>query len=150
MFEEHPLLTTIVIPLAPQSVSLTVIDNKVHLIGVYNNLPPDVLEHLCNNKLIILALPCLALPCLALAPRGAVGARHDGLPRQFSPLLPVVCHGLSLSSEGFAGPLCDVITPALFRPAFALVVLMLRVLGSDVWRFPLLSRPDHSRHPPIR
>ena len=51
-----------------------------------------------------------------LAPRGAVGARHDGLPRQFSPLLPVVCHGLSLS-EGFAGPLCDVITPVLFRPA---------------------------------
>ena len=36
-----------------------------------------------------LALPCLIGP---LAPRGAVGARHDGLPRQFSPLLPVVCH----------------------------------------------------------
>ena len=33
------------------------------------------------------------------APRGAVGARHDGLPHQFSPLLPVVCHGLS-PSEG--------------------------------------------------
>ena len=49
----------------------------------------------------------VALPCLGpLAPRGAIGARHDGLPRQFSPLLPVVCHGLSLS-EGFAGPLCD-------------------------------------------
>ena len=61
----------------------------------------------------------LALPFLGpLAPRGAVGARHDGLPRQFSPLLPVVCHGLSLS-EGFAGPLCDVITPALFRPVTA-------------------------------
>ena len=59
----------------------------------------------------------MALPCLGpLAPRAAVGARHDGLPRQFSPLLPDVCHGLSLS-EGFAGPLCDVITPALFRPA---------------------------------
>ena len=59
---------------------------------------------------------CLALPCLGpLAPRRAVGARHDGLPRQFSPLLPVVCHGLSLS-EGFSGPICDVITPALFRP----------------------------------
>ena len=57
----------------------------------------------------------IALPCLGpLAPRGAVGARHDGLPRQFSPLLPVVCHGLGLS-EGFAGSLCDVITPALFR-----------------------------------
>ena len=35
-----------------------------------------------------------ALPCLGhLAPRGAVGARHDGLPHQLSPLLPVVCHG---------------------------------------------------------
>ena len=33
----------------------------------------------------------LPLPCLGpLAPRGALGARHDGLPRQFSPLLPVV------------------------------------------------------------
>ena len=68
-----------------------------------------------------LQIPCehdahtvFALPCLGpLAPRGAVGARHDGLPRQSSPLLPVVCHGLSIS-EGFAGPLCDVITPALF------------------------------------
>ena len=58
-----------------------------------------------------------ALPCLGpLVPRRAVGARHDGLPRQFSPLLPVVCHGLSLS-EGFAGPLRDVVDPALFRPA---------------------------------
>ena len=64
-----------------------------------------------------LFLVAYALPCLGpLAPRGAVGARHDGLPRQFSPLLPVVCHGLGLS-EGFAGPLCDVTTPALFRPA---------------------------------
>ena len=51
-----------------------------------------------------------------LAPRRALGARHDGLPRQFSPLLPVVRHGLSLS-EGFAGPLRDVVAPALFRPA---------------------------------
>ena len=60
---------------------------------------------------------CLALPCLGpLAPRRAVGARHDGLPRQFSPLLPIVCHGLSLS-EGFAGPLRDVVDSALFRPA---------------------------------
>ena len=64
-----------------------------------------------------LALPCLALPCLGpLVPRRAVGARHDGLPRQFSPLLPVVCHGLSIS-EKFAGPLRDVVDPALFRPA---------------------------------
>ena len=31
-----------------------------------------------------------------------------------------------------------------------LVVLVMRILGSDVWRFPHLSRPDHSRHPPIR
>ena len=58
-----------------------------------------------------------ALPCLGpLASRRAVGAPHDGLPRQFSPLLPVVCHGLSLS-EGFAGPLRDVVDPSLFRPA---------------------------------
>ena len=65
----------------------------------------------------VVCLQLFAFFCLGpLAPRGAVGARHDGLPRQFSPLLPVVCHGLSLS-EGFAGPLCDVITPALFRPA---------------------------------
>ncbi len=64
---------------------------------------------------ITVALPCLALRCLGLlAPRRAVGARHDGLPRQFSPLLPIVCHGLSLS-EGFAGPLRDVVYPALFR-----------------------------------
>ena len=56
-----------------------------------------------------------ALPCLGpLAPQGAVGARHGGLPRQFYPLLPVVCHGLSLS-EGFAGPLCDVIGLPLLR-----------------------------------
>ena len=49
-----------------------------------------------------------ALPCLGyLARRGAIGARHDGLPHQFSPLLPVVCHGWSLC-EGFAGPLSDV------------------------------------------
>ena len=65
-----------------------------------------------TNDLLILALPCLG----PLAPRRAVGARHDGLPRQFSPLLPVVCHGLSLS-EGFAGPFRDVVDPALFRPA---------------------------------
>ena len=83
-----------------------------------------------------------ALPCLGpLAPRGAVGARHDGLPRQFSPLLPVVCHGLSLS-EGFAGPLCDVITPAHFWPApsssafdCSLLYVVLLWLGR-----PILSR----------
>ena len=78
----------------------------------------------CNEKMHegsrnIAALKCFvfALPCLGpLAPRRAVGARHDGLPRQFSPLLPVVCHGLSLS-EGFAGPFRDAVDPALFRPA---------------------------------
>ena len=60
-------------------------------------------ELLSQIKIVcVIALPCLALHWLA--PRGAVGARHDGLPRQFSPLLPVVCHGLSLS-EGFSGPL---------------------------------------------
>ena len=53
---------------------------------------------------------------IKIAPRGAIGARHDGLPRQFYPLLPVVCHGLSLS-EGLAGPLRDVVNPSLFRPA---------------------------------
>ena len=83
---------------------------------------------------------CLALPCLGpLAPRGAVGARHDGLPRQFSPLLPVVCHGLSLS-EGFAGPLCDVITPASFSacPFFDCLRLFPVVL---LWiGRPILSR----------
>ena len=58
-----------------------------------------------------------ALPCLGpLTPRGVVGARHDGLPRQFSPFLPVVCHGLNLC-EGSAGPLRDVVNPALFLPA---------------------------------
>ncbi len=68
-------------------------------------------------ELLVLFLLGLALPCVGpLAPRRAVGARNDGLPRQFSPLLPVVCHGLS-RSEGFAGPLRDVVDPALFRPA---------------------------------
>ena len=62
----------------------------------------------------------LDLPCLGpLAPRGAVGARHDGLPRQLSPLMPVVCHGLSLC-EGFAGPLRDVVNQLLSRPTLRL------------------------------
>ena len=41
--------------LPPQSESLTVIANKVHLIDVYkcDNFPPDGMEHICNNKLII-------------------------------------------------------------------------------------------------
>ena len=57
------------------------------------------------------------MSCLGpLAPRGAVGAGHDGLPHQLSPLLPVVCHGLSLC-EWYAGPLRDVVNLALFRPA---------------------------------
>ena len=51
-----------------------------------------------------------------LAPRGAVGARHGALPRQFSPLLPIVCQGLRLR-EGFASTLRDVVSPPLFRPA---------------------------------
>ena len=43
----------------------------------------------------------VALPSLGpLAPRRAVGARHDGLIHQVSTLLPVVCHGLCLC-EGF-------------------------------------------------
>ena len=53
-------------------------------------------------------------PCLGpLAPRGAVGARHGGLPRQFSSLLSVVCHGLSLC-EGRAGQFHDVAIQLLF------------------------------------
>ena len=60
---------------------------------------------------------CLTLS-FALVPKlrnlRAIGARHDGLPRQRSPLLPVVCHGLSLR-KGFAGTLRDVVNPALFR-----------------------------------
>ena len=56
-----------------------------------------------------------ALPCLGpLAPRGAVGARHDGLPRQLSPLMPRVCmvcvsandlpaHSANLSIHFFLG-----------------------------------------------
>ena len=71
----------------------------------------SVARRMSGVLLIRLALPCLG----PLAPRGAVGARHDGHPRQFSPLLPVVCHGLS-RSEGFAGPLRDVVNPSLFRP----------------------------------
>ena len=69
------------------------------------------------SSLIAYALPCFALPCLGpLAQRGAVGARLDRLPHQFSLLLLVVCHGLSLC-EGFASPLRDVVNPDLFRPA---------------------------------
>ena len=40
-------------PLPPQSVSITVIDTKVQLIDVCDNVRPDVLEHLCNNKVIV-------------------------------------------------------------------------------------------------
>ena len=51
---------------------------------------------------------CVSVPCLGpLAPRKAVGVRHDGLPRQFSPLMSVVCHGLSLS-EGFASAMLSI------------------------------------------
>ena len=58
----------------------------------------------------------VALPCLGpLAPRGAAGARHGGLPRQLPPLLPVVCRGLCLC-EGFAGPLRDAVSPLPSRP----------------------------------
>ena len=42
-------------PLPPQSV-YPVIDNKVQIIELYNfmcTLPPDVLKHLCNKKLIM-------------------------------------------------------------------------------------------------
>ena len=64
MFEEHPLQFILQSLLLPHSVSLrpVVIHNKVRLfddivyIYIYilcDNLPPDVLEHLCNNKLIV-------------------------------------------------------------------------------------------------
>ena len=54
--------------------------------------------------------------CLGpLVLRGTVGVRHDGLPRQVSPLLPVVCQCLCLC-EGCASPLRDVVSPPLFRP----------------------------------
>ena len=46
--------------------------------------------------LVMIFLPCLC----PLAPRGAVGARHNGLPHQLSPLLPVVCHGLKRPLHG--------------------------------------------------
>ena len=73
-----------------------------------------------------------------LAPRGAVGARHDRLPPQLSPLLPVVCHGLCLCG-GFAGPLRDVVNLLLFRPtpsslSFDCSVVLLWL------RRPILSR----------
>ena len=83
----------------------------------------------------------LALPCLGpLAPRGAVGARHDGLPRQFSPLLPVVCHVLRLS-EGFAGPLRDVAIQLLFglpllRSPSTVPCSITLVMPSDLVRCP--------------
>ena len=67
-----------------------------------------------QQALPVITWSSLALPCIRpLAPRGAVWARHDGLPHELSPLLPVVCHGLCLC-EGFAGPLRDVVKLPLF------------------------------------
>ena len=103
--------------------SLEIFDNKIknHIFYINSKLPG--MSH-CIIYLYIQLVYMPALPCLGpLAPRGAVGARHDGLPRQFSPPLPVVCHGPSLS-EGFAGPLCDVITPALFQHAPCIYICM--------------------------
>ena len=58
----------------------------------------------------------IALPCRAfvdpLDPRGAVGARNDGILRQFSPLLPVVSQGFCICEE-FTGPPHDVLSPPL-------------------------------------
>ena len=58
--------------------------------------------HKCIVNIHVHALPCLG----RLAPRGAVVARHDGLPHQLSPLLPVVCpdlrtYGSILLCDGF-------------------------------------------------
>ena len=50
-----------------------------------------------------------------------IGARHDGLPRQFSPLLPVV-YRISLC-EGFAGPFRDVVNPPLFSDYIIIIPL---------------------------
>ena len=48
--------------------------------------------YITNVLLIYMCMPCPAL--VPLAPRGAVVARHDVLPHQLSPLLPVVCPDL--------------------------------------------------------
>ena len=46
----------------------------------------------------------------------SVRSRHDGLHHQLSPLLPVVSHDFCLC-EGCVGPLRDVVSPPLLRPA---------------------------------
>ena len=51
-----------------------------------------------HNICSTIGLKRLALPCLGpLAPRGAVGARHDGLPSSLHSYRLIVCHSLSLS-----------------------------------------------------
>ena len=50
------------------------------------------LQVLCTkiNRMHQACIMYLALPCFGpLAPRGAVWARHDGLPHQLCPLLPL-------------------------------------------------------------
>ena len=61
-------------------------------------------------------LPCVAGHWSISFSRSHIEARHDGLPHQLSPLLPVVCHRMSLC-EGFAGTFRDVVNFALFLPA---------------------------------
>ena len=90
--------------------------------------------------LIMICLSCLG----PLAPQGVVGARH-GLPHQLSPLLPVVCQGLSFC-EGFAGPVRYVVSPPLFRhtpssPAFDCLRLF-PVVPLSLGR-PILSSPHN-------
>ena len=83
---------------------------KESYIGLYN-----ISEKVCS-RLPTVALN-IALPYLGHSdPRGAVGVPHDGLLHQLSPLLPVVCHGLSLCC-GLADPLHDIFSPLLLQPA---------------------------------
>ena len=57
--------------------------------------------------------------------------RHDKFPHQLSPLLPVVCHGLSLC-EGFAGPLRNFVSPSLFRPVLSSLAFRLSPVQGTV------------------
>ena len=91
------------------------------------NVPPPAFLSLGIPASPALLLFFSLVPC----PRGAVGARHDGLPRQFSPLLPVECHGLCLC-EGFVVPLRYLLQSACSSLAFggSLMYLFGRAVSS--------------------
>ena len=55
-----------------------------------------------------------------------------------------ICHKWKYCSSNLQPSLLFVVIKHVW------LYIMMRVLGSVVWRFPHLSRPDHSRHPPIR